>query len=246
MNNIVDRKKIAVKLKKVTKNYKLHNKKPTFVEQLIKINNKEQFTALNNVNLTIFKGEKIGIIGANGSGKTTVLKIISKITTPSNGFVYTNGKVVSLIDLTAGFHPDLTGMENIYLNGLVIGMSKENIKSRLNEIIKFADIGDFINNSLYTYSEGMKLRLGFSIAIYSNPDILIIDEGIVTGDNNFQKKSGDKIEEFFEANKTIIIVTHWIEYLEQHCNRFLLMKNGKMIKSGGKEIIDYYKKNSNI
>lgn len=233
---------VAIELSKVSKVYSFRQEKPTFTELLFSFGERKQFKALDDVNLTIYKGEKVGIIGHNGSGKTTILKIISKISTPTMGSVFTNGKVVSLIDLTAGFHPELTGYENIFLNGLIIGMSKDDINDNLEKIIDFADIKEFIYSPIYTYSDGMKLRLGFSIAIYSNPDVLILDEGITAGDIDFQKKSGEKIEQLFREDKTIIVVSHWLDYLKRHCNKFLVMENGKIVKSGGKEIIRSYKK----
>jgi len=234
-------REIAVELKGVSKVYTLHHEKPTFVEQLFSKNKREKFKALDNIDLTIFKGEKIGIIGNNGSGKTTILKIISKIVTPTKGSVQTVGKVVSLIDLTAGFRPDLSGYENIFLNGLVIGMCKSDIKNKINDIVEFSGIGDFIYSPIYTYSEGMKLRLGFSIAIHADPDILILDEVIAAGDLDFYRKSGERINQMFIENKTIIIVSHLLDYLKKNCNKFVVVKEGRIIKSGGKDIVDFYK-----
>lgn len=215
------KREISVKVVKVTKEYRLHHEKPTFSEQIIRKRKNEIFTALDSVSLTVYKGERIGIFGPNGAGKTTLLKIIAGITTPTKGSVITNGKVVSLIDVSAGFHPELTGEENVFLNGLILGMSKKEIKANFDKIVQFADIGSFIDAPLYTYSEGMKLRLGFSIAIHTNPDILILDEGIVVGDENFQKRAETFLLSFFEKEKTIIIATHWKEFLIKNCNRII-------------------------
>jgi ABC-type polysaccharide/polyol phosphate transport system ATPase subunit len=234
------RKKKAVTLKSVNKKYVVHHDKPTFVERLLSKNKNVLFHALKNINLDIYKGQKVGIIGLNGSGKTTLLKLICGITTPNKGSVKIKGKIISLIELTAGFHPDLTGAENIFLNGLLIGMDKKEIKRKFDSIIKFADIGDFIYAPFYTYSEGMKLRLGFSVAIHADPDILVLDEGIVTGDKDFQNKSSQKIKEFFEAGKTIIIVTHLTEYLEINCNRIIWLEEGKIKSDGGTEVLSDY------
>ena len=231
---------IAVELKNVTKTYTLHHEKPTFIENVIKNGHQEQFVALKNIDLKIFKGEKVGIIGANGSGKTTLLKIIAGITNADSGWVKTRGKVVSLIDLGAGFHPDLTGEENIFLNGLIIGMSKQEIKQQFNNIIKFADIGKFIDAPLYTYSAGMSLRLGFSIAVHANPDTLLIDEGFAVGDEDFRKKANEKILEFKKQEKTLIMVSHWLKELERNCNKFLWLENGEIAKYGGKIILVEY------
>jgi len=217
---------LAIKLVGVSKTYQLHHEKPTLAENIVRKNKREMFTALKNVNLEIKKGEKIGMVGSNGSGKTTLLKIISGISTPTKGLVKTWGKVVSLIDLSAGFHPELTGRENVFLNGLLIGMGREEVRAKYGQITNFADIGEFIGAPMYTYSSGMKLRLGFSIAVAADPDILILDEGTAVGDEDFQHKSSQKIDEFFKQKKTIILVSHWMDYVREHCQKVVLMKNG--------------------
>lgn len=232
---------LAISLKKVTKQYQIHHEKPTFFERMLNIHQNEVFTSLKTVSLDITKGDKVGIIGPNGAGKTTLLKIIAGITTPTTGKVATNGRIGSLIDLSAGFHPDLSGRENIFLNGLLLGMSKSEIKDKLNEIIDFADIGSFIDAPFYTYSEGMKLRLGFSIAVHADPDILILDEGISAGDADFQQKSLSKIEEFFKAKKTILVVTHWLEFLEKNVNKIIWVENGKIKMQGTTKVLQKYR-----
>jgi len=186
---------------------------------------REQFTALDNVSLTIKKGEKVGIIGPNGAGKTTLLKIIAGITTPDSGQVITNGKVVLLIDLSAGFHPDLTGEENIFLNGMVIGMSRHEINAKFKQIVEFADIGGFIDAPMFTYSEGMKLRLGFSVAVHAEPDILLLDEGMAVGDEEFRRKSMMTTNLLFQKNKTIVISSHWLEYLYKQTKKIIELDN---------------------
>lgn len=231
-------RKIALSLKDISKEYILHHEKPTFIEQIVQRGKSEAFAALNEINLTVYKGEKVGVIGHNGSGKTTLLKVIAGITTPTSGKMKTFGKVVSLIELTAGFHPDLTGEENIFLNGLIIGMTRREIQKKIKKIVAFADIGQFIDAPLYTYSEGMKLRLGFSVAVHANPDILLLDEGITVGDADFQKKSGEKIEEFFRKKKTIIVVTHWMGFLRDHCEKIITMEGGMITKVGGIELLE--------
>ncbi len=224
------KREVAIQLKNVTKRYVVHHEKPTFSEKLVNRKKKVTFTALDNINLTIYRGEKVGIIGSNGAGKTTLLKIISGITTPNEGTVVTNGKIVSLIDLEAGFHPDLSGEENIYLNGFVIGMSKHRIQQKFNEIVAFADIGEFIDVPMYTYSQGMKLRLGFAIAINAEPDILILDENVSVGDQDFQKKCSNKIQDLFYKGKTILLVSQWHEYLRANCKRFLTIHSKRVSK----------------
>lgn len=237
-------KKLAVNLASVTKIYTLHHEKPTLVENFLGGKKSGKFTALDGVDLQIFQGEKIGIVGPNGSGKTTLLKVIAGITAPTTGVVQTFGKIVSLIDLTAGFHPDLNGRENIFLNGLVIGMTNSEIEAQFEKIVAFADIGKFIDEPIFTYSEGMKLRLGFSVAVHSDPDILILDEGIAAGDLDFQAKSGAKIEQMFEEDKTIIVVSHWLDYLKRHCERFFYFEAGKIKSSGDKNVLKLYEKNT--
>ncbi|MFH0750170.1 MAG: ABC transporter ATP-binding protein [Candidatus Gottesmanbacteria bacterium] len=226
MNN-----KIAIQLTNVSKKYEIHHEKPTLVEKFVK-GRKEQFTAINNISLTIKKGEFVGIIGPNGSGKTTLLKIVAGITTPTKGCVQTKGRVISLIDLEAGFHPDLTGIQNIYLNGILLGMSKDQITREIPSIIDFADIHQFIDVPLFTYSSGMKLRLGFAIAVHSNPDVLVLDESIGVGDKKFQNTSLKKIHQFFHKGKTIIVASHWFTYIKQNCERVLVMEKGRIKNDG--------------
>lgn len=242
MTTKTTKKSVAISLKNVKKEYILHHEKPTFVENIIKRGYQEKFVAINNFNLEIDRGEKVGIIGANGAGKTTILKLIAGITAPTSGKVQVNGKVVSLIDVSAGFHPELTGEENIFLNGLLIGMSKEEIKNKFNQIVEFADIGKFIDSPLYTYSAGMNLRLGFSVAIHSDPDILLLDEGVVAGDENFSRKISEKISHLFKSGKTVIIASHWLDYLKNSCNRILWLNDGVIKMDGGTHVIDQYVK----
>ncbi len=231
---------IAIKLTNVTKSYILHHEKPTFVEDVIMRKRKEIFLAINNLSLIINKGEKVGIIGHNGSGKTTLLKLMSCISVPTEGEILTNGKLISLIDLDAGFHPDLTGVENVLLNGLILGLTKAEIMKNLDKIVSFADIGKFIDSPLYTYSSGMRLRLGFAVAINANPDILILDENISVGDENFKRKIDLKMNEMIKSKKTIILVSHYRQYLEKFCNRYIVMNSGKIVMDGGNEVLEQY------
>lgn len=233
---------IAIRLSGISKRYTIHHEKPTLVERLTK-GKDEEFWALKDVNLTIKKGERVGIIGPNGSGKTTLLKIIAGITTPTSGTVETHGKIVSLIDLEAGFHPDLTGVQNIYLNGMLLGIKRQDIQKKLKKIIHFADIGKFIDTPLFTYSDGMKLRLGFSVAVHTDPDILILDEGMGVGDLDFQKKVQIKNQDFFSQDKTLILATHWLDFIHNMCTRILILNNGKAISDGlPNQILSLYQK----
>jgi len=215
---------IAISLNNVGKKYTVHHEKPTLVENIervVRFQKKEEFWALQNVNVKIHKGERIGIIGCNGSGKTTLLKIIAGITKPTTGKLTTTGRIISLIDLEAGFHPDMSGQENIFLNGLVLGMSKQEIAHKFADIVNFAGIGNFITAPLYTYSSGMKLRLGFSVAIHANADILLLDEVLNLGDENFKRQSATVLEQMMQSGITVIIVSQWFEYLTKHCDTIL-------------------------
>ncbi|MBI5449690.1 ABC transporter ATP-binding protein [Candidatus Gottesmanbacteria bacterium] len=234
-------KKPVIILKSVTKKYLVHHEKPTLSERIISETN-ETFVALNNINLTITEGESVGIVGANGSGKTTLLKIIAGIATPSRGSVCVTKRLVSLIDLTAGFHPELSGERNVYLNGMLIGMKKQLIDKKMPSIIHFADIGNFIDAPLYTYSDGMKLRLGFAIAVAANPDILILDEGISVGDLKFQFRSQQYLETFLHAKKILIAVEHKLDYIQKYCSRILIMRKGTIIADGDIKQLGIYRR----
>lgn len=233
---------LAVSIRGLRKKYVLHHEKPTFVEKFFSKSTSEEFMAIDNIDVSIPKGQKVAIIGRNGSGKTTLLKLICGVTKETQGDVKIIGRVVSLIDLEAGFHPDLNGLENIELNGLIVGMTRSEIKARTPDIIKFAQIGKFIDAPLFTYSEGMKLRLGFAIAVHADPDILVLDEMIATGDANFQKKCFSRIEDFFKQHKTIITVSHVMEFIEPHYQRFIWLEKGKVKMDGGKEVVAAYRK----
>ncbi len=225
------KKSLAVRLTNISKHYIIHHEKPTLMERVINGKN-EKFKALDNINLEIKKGEIVGIIGPNGSGKTTLLKIIAGITAPTKGTVKTSGRIVSLIDLEAGFHPDLTGYQNIFLNGMLLGMKRQEIKRKLNAIIKFADIKQFIDTPLFTYSGGMKLRLGFSVVAHVNPDTLLMDENFVVADQEFREKSFDKIQGFHDQGKTIIIASHYLDFLRGNCERIIWIDKGIVRKDG--------------
>lgn len=234
---------IAIKLTNVSKRYILHHEKPTLVENIFRFGRKEEIWALKDISLEIKKGEKLGVIGDNGSGKTTLLKIITGITAPTTGKVEVNGRVAALIGLEAGFHPELTGEENIYLNGMLLGMNKKEIQEKFTQIIDFSGLGKFIDAPFYTYSSGMRLRLGFSIAIHSNPDILLIDEVLAVGDQEFQKKSFLVIQEFFKKGKTIVFISHYLKSVTKLCPKSALLEKGEIkIIGESKKIISLYQK----
>lgn len=233
----------TVKLVNVTKQYLLHHERPTFIEHAVKLKKDELFTSMRSVSLNLHQGEIVGVVGANGSGKTTLLKLIAGITVPEKGKVITKGRVTSLIDLEAGFHEDLSGLENIYLNGMILGMKKKEIKLVFDDVISFAEVGKFIDAPLYTYSMGMKMRLGFSVAVHSNPDVLLLDEGMAVGDEAFQKKSMKKVLELFSKKRTVVIVSHHLKLIEKYCNRAILMENGQIIIDSKKvkSVVQSYK-----
>ena len=231
----------VIELNRVHKKYVLHQEKPTFVERLIK-GNKREFYALRNISFKIQRGEVVGFIGPNGSGKTTLLKIIAGITSPTTGTVETRGKIVSLIGLEAGFHPDLIGRENIYLNGMLLGMKKEEIDKKLNRIIQYADIGEFIDQPLYAYSQGMKLRLSFSIALFAEPDIFLLDEQIQVGDQKFKDKIRNETKLLFNKKKTVIMASHNLYAFFDYCTRIMVLEKGSVVFDGGLEGITYYYK----
>jgi len=192
----------------------------------------KDFYALRDINLSIKEGETIGIIGENGSGKSTLLKLIARILFPDQGEILTKGKIATLIELGAGFHSELSGRENIYVNASLLGFKKKEIDTKMEEIIDFSGLKNFIDNPIKTYSSGMYLRLGFSIAINVNPDILLIDEVLAVGDENFQSKCYEKIEEFKSKGKTILIVSHALTVIERMCDRVFLIDNGRQFCKG--------------
>jgi len=204
--------------------------------------NNEDFWALRNVNFSINQGETVGIIGSNGSGKSTFLKIISRITTPTEGEVFLNGRVGSLLEVGTGFHEELTGLENVYLNGAILGMRKKEISAKLDEIIKFSEVEKFIDMPIKYYSSGMRVKLAFSIAIHMEPDILIVDEVLAVGDAAFREKCLKKIKEISSNGKcTILFVSHDMDIVKNLCQRCLLLKNGQIEKIGTtKEVVDFY------
>ncbi len=190
------------------------------------------FEALKGISFQVARGEIIGIIGRNGSGKSTILKIIAGVYIPSAGFVETKGRVAPLIELGAGFHPELTGRENILLNGLLLGLSRREIRDSEGRIIKFADLGDFIETPIKQYSSGMYMRLAFAVVTEVHPDILLIDEILAVGDAGFQHKCLERVERFRKAGKTIVLVSHDLATVRALCNRVLLVHNGELIDDG--------------
>ena len=238
--------KYAIEVKDMTKNFKIYSDKPsTLKERLVfwNKNNNEIRSVLNNINLNINKGETVALIGTNGSGKSTLLKLMTKIIYPTKGSIKTNGKLTSLLELGAGFHPDFTGRENIYFNASIFGLTKDEIESRMDDIISFSELEEFIDNPIRTYSSGQYMRLAFSIAINVDADILLIDEILAVGDQHFQDKCFAKLKELKESNKTIIIVTHNLYQVKELCTRAVWIYNGEIRMDGNPEkIVDEYLK----
>lgn len=240
------KKENAIEVKKMTKYFNVYSDKAnTLKEKLLfwKRGNKEIRTVLKDINLDIKKGETVALIGTNGSGKSTLLKLMTKIIYPNKGTVQTKGKLTSLLELGAGFHPDFSGRENIYFNASIFGLSKSEIDKRLNDIISFSELEQFIDNPVRTYSSGMYMRLAFSVAINVDADILLIDEILAVGDQHFQDKCFKKLEELRDSNKTIVIVTHSLDSVKKLCNRAIWIKDG-IIKMDGetKEVVSKYLK----
>lgn len=235
----------VIEIKNISKIYNLYNKPSDRLKEALfaRQSRHTEFAALNNVSFNVNKGEILGIIGKNGSGKSTILKIITSVLTPTSGECIVKGKIAALLELGAGFNMEYTGIENIYLNGQMIGFSKEEMDKKLQDIIDFADIGEHIYQPVKTYSSGMFARLAFSVAISVDPDILIVDEALSVGDVFFQNKCYRRFEEFRERGKTILFVTHDMGSVIRYCNRCVLLNAGKKIAEGKpQEMVDLYKR----
>lgn len=238
----------AIEVMNVTKKFKIYyDKAHTLKEHLLFWNRDkktEEFTALKNIDLKIKKGETVGLIGVNGSGKSTLLKLMTKIIYPTSGKVVTRGKLTSLLELGAGFHQDFTGRENIYFNAAIFGLTKKEIDARLDTIIEFSELGEFIDNPVRTYSSGMYMRLAFSIAINVDAEILLIDEILAVGDQHFQEKCFHKLHELKDSDKTIVIVSHSLDQIENLCTRAVWINDGvvAMDDTPSKVIPEYLEK----
>ncbi len=235
----------AIRVKNVDKAYKLYEKKRDRIKDAFGFgkNNYKLHYALKNVTIDINKGETVGIIGKNGSGKSTILKIITGVLHQTSGDVYVNGRISALLELGAGFNMEYTGIENIFLNGTMMGFSEKEIEQKLPAILEFADIGDYVYQPVKTYSSGMFVRLAFAVAINIDPEILIVDEALSVGDIFFQAKCYHKFEEFKEKGKTIIFVSHDLSSISKYCDRVFLLNEGVLLGEGNaKEMIDVYKR----
>lgn len=239
-------KQTAISVQHLSKVYHLYDKPVDRLKESLGLTRKllsKEFYALQDVSFDIYKGETIGIIGTNGSGKSTLLKIITGVLGKSEGNVEVDGRISALLELGAGFNMEYTGIENIYLNGTMMGYSKAEIAEKIPDILKFADIGDFVYQPVKTYSSGMFVRLAFAVNINIDPEILIVDEALSVGDVFFQTKCFKKFDEFKEQGKTILLVTHDLGSVLRYCDRAILINRGVKIQDGEpKEVIDTYKK----
>ena len=235
----------VIEIKNLVKKYKMYNKKKDRLLEILfpKVQRHTDFTAMNNLNLSVKKGEVVGILGRNGAGKSTLLKMITGVVVPTSGTIEVKGKISSLLELGTAFNMDLTGEENIYQHGQVMGLTREEIENSKQKIIDFADIGDHLYQPVKTYSSGMFARLAFSCAINVNPEILIVDEVLSVGDMAFQLKCFKKFEEFKSQGKTILFVTHNVSDILKNCTRTIILTDGSKIFDGDvKEGVELYKK----
>lgn len=241
----MDEKKIAIRVTGVEKAYKLYDKPSDRLKEAMGLARKKKYRehyALKGVDLTIHKGETVGIIGTNGSGKSTILKIITGVLNPTAGQVEVDGRISALLELGAGFNMEYNGIENVYLQGTMIGFSKKEIDEKLPDILEFADIGEYVNQPVKTYSSGMFVRLAFAVAINIEPEILIVDEALSVGDVFFQAKCYHKFDEFKKMGKTIVFVSHDLSSISKYCDRVVLLNQGVKLGEGTpKEMIDAYK-----
>ena len=234
----------SIEIRNMSKDFKIQYDKAQTLKEMLLFWNREKpqiHHVLKNINLDIKKGDTVALVGTNGSGKSTLLKLMTKILYPTSGTLETQGKLASLLELGAGFHPDFTGRENIYFNASVFGLTREEIDRRIDDIIEFSELGDFINNPVRTYSSGMYMRLAFSIAINVDAEILLIDEILAVGDQHFQDKCFAKLKELRDSDKTIVIVSHSLDMIKKLCTRAIWIYKGNVKMDGvPEEVIDCY------
>lgn len=235
LSEVIERP-VVVSVQGVSKQFRLRQDN-SFKERIVTLGrqgrkHRSEFWALEDVSLDIEAGHTIGLIGHNGSGKSTLLKLIGGILSPSSGTVSTRGQMAALLELGAGFHPDLTGRENVYLNASMLGLSEDQIAERFDRIVEFSEIGQFIDTQVKFYSSGMYVRLAFAVAVHTDPDVLLVDEVLAVGDEAFQKKCLDRIRQFQEEGRTIVLVTHTLSTVEEMCDQAVLLDHGKVLYAG--------------
>jgi len=225
---------VAISARGVSKKFVSYHSRATSLKELAlrRKHSSEDFWALRDVSIEVDHGETVGLIGANGSGKSTLLKVLAGILKPTTGQVQVGGRIASLLELGAGFNGELSGRDNVYLNGSLLGLSRRDVDSVFDDIVEFSELGDFIDNSVKHYSSGMYVRLGFAVAVNVDPDILLVDEVLAVGDEHFQEKCLRKIEEFQTQGRTILFVTHGLELVERICNRALVLDHGQLVCDG--------------
>lgn len=244
--------KPILEIKNISKKYNLRGQESPYLtlrEALMgkRTRQSNEFWALDDVNFDVNPGDSVGIIGKNGAGKSTLLKILSKITPPTKGEIILRGRIASLLEVGTGFHPELTGTENIYLNGSILGLKKQEIKAKFDEIVDFSGVEKFLQTPLKHYSSGMTLRLAFAVAAHLEPEILIIDEVLAVGDAEFQKKSLGKMEDITKQGRTVLFVSHNMPAVQNLCNKGVLLENGKVSLTGDMDqVIGKYLNNENI
>lgn len=237
---------IAVNIQNISKVYRLYDNPVERMKDVLNLTKKkkyQEYYALNDISFQVERGQTVGLIGTNGAGKSTLLKIVTGVLTPTTGQVTVNGKIAALLELGAGFNMEYTGLENIYLNGLMMGYTREQMEERVQDVIDFAGIGEFIHQPVKTYSSGMFARLAFAVAINVDPEILIVDEALSVGDIYFQAKCFNKMEEIKKKGTTILLVTHDMSSVIQYCDKVVVLNKGEFLKEGNaKEMVDIYKK----
>lgn len=241
---------VAVEVNNLSKKFRLYHERNQSLKSAImrgRTSVHEDFWALKNVSFEVPKGSTFGLVGGNGSGKSTLLKCLAQIYYPNEGSITHNGKMASLLEVGSGFHPELTGRENIYLNGSILGMTKKTIDSKFDSIVDFSGVQEFIDQPVKNYSSGMYVRLGFSVAIHVEPEILIVDEVLAVGDAEFQSKCLHKFHEFKEEGRTVILVTHSMQLVKDLCDQAAWLQNGVLQMIGnGKETVETYENSLNL
>jgi ABC-2 type transport system ATP-binding protein len=235
MTDVIETPPVVVRIDKLTKRFVIRKEK-SLKERVVNFGrsnkHKEDFYALRDVTFDIPAGQTVGLVGHNGSGKSTLLKAIGGIIQPNSGKIERRGQLAALLELGAGFHPDLTGRENVYLNGSILGLSRATIAGIFDSIVEFSEIGDFIDTQVKFYSSGMYVRLAFAIAVHVDPDILLVDEVLAVGDEPFQQKCMEKIRQFQQEGRTIVLVSHSADQIRDVCNRVVVLKRGEVVFDG--------------
>ena len=229
------RSDLSISVREVSKRFRVYHERPHSLKLLIAGRQRtryEMFWALKDVSLDVQQGEAVGLIGPNGSGKSTLLRLVGRIYRPTLGDVETRGRVAALLELTAGFHPDLTGRDNVHLNGALLGMDRSDVRAVMDDIVSFAEVGDFLDVPIKLYSSGMQARLGFSVAVHSKPDVLLVDEALAVGDERFQLRCFERIRDLRNSGTTIVFVSHALRQVREVCDRVLWLDHGVVVAEG--------------